>query len=140
VAALEIARANAQRLAISNVTLRAGNWYAPLHSERFELIVANPPYVASDDPHLAHSDVRHEPRLALDGGADGLVALRIVVANAWQHLLTNGWLMVEHGYDQGAAVRHMFNAHDYAHVQTYQDLAGIDRVTEGCRGVGHRSR
>lgn len=123
--ALAVARANAERLA-ARVAFAHGDWYRAVEG-RFDLIVSNPPYVAEGDPHLA--ELRHEPPLALTAGADGLACLRTIIAGAPTHLTPGGWLLVEHGYGQGAAVRELFRAAGFAAIATERDLAGIERVT-----------
>lgn len=127
-AALAVARANAARLDLS-VDFRHGDWLTPLAGERFDLLVSNPPYVAADDPHLAA--VRHEPIAALAAGPDGLDAIRAIVPKARASLKPGGWLLLEHGYDQGDAVGALLRAHRYNQVRCYTDLAGRDRVSEG---------
>jgi len=129
--ALAVAKGNAGRLAPGRVEWLAGNWYAPVAGRRFGLIVANPPYVAAGDPHLAQGDLRFEPAQALtDGSADGLASLRAIVEGAPGHLEPGGWLLVEHGYDQARAVADLFAARFEA-VQSLVDLAGIARVALG---------
>lgn len=128
-AALAVARANAQRLGIGNVEFRHGDWFAPLTGERVEMLVSNPPYVAAGDPHLEQGDVRFEPRAALAAGADGLAAIRILAAGAGTHLKPDGWLLVEHGNDQGGQVARLLQEHGYRAIHRYRDLAGLDRVT-----------
>jgi release factor glutamine methyltransferase len=129
--ALALARANAERLG-APVAFVAGDWYAPLAAEGvFDAIVANPPYVAAGDPHLREGDLRFEPPLALTDNADGLTCLRVIVAGAHSHLSPGGWLGVEHGYDQGAAVRELFAAAGFQGIATMRDAAGIERVTHG---------
>lgn len=135
-AALDVARANALRHAPA-VRFLAGDWYAPLGAERFDLIVANPPYVVCGDPHLAADGLPFEPQLALtDGvaGGDGLSCIRAIVLGASAHLAADGWLLVEHGYDQGASTRTLLQASGFGEVATWPDLAGIDRVSGGRRG------
>ncbi len=132
-AALEVARGNAAVLGIGNIELRAGDWCAPLQGERFDLIASNPPYIAEDDAHLAQGDLRFEPRQALTPGGDGLASIRAIIAGASMHLRPNGWLLFEHGHDQGAAVRGLMLQVGYAAVETRQDLEGRDRVTLGQR-------
>ncbi|MBW8823753.1 MAG: peptide chain release factor N(5)-glutamine methyltransferase [Xanthomonadales bacterium] len=129
--ALEVAQRNAQRLAIANVEFRRGEWFAPLHGERFDLIASNPPYVAVGDPHLDAGDLRFEPASALSSGGDGLDDIRIIVAHAPAHLRDGGWLMLEHGHDQGAAVRALLEQEGFVEVATRRDLEGRDRVTLG---------
>ena len=131
VAALEVARANATRNGIANVEFRAGHWYAPLDGERFALLASNPPYIAHDDPHLARGDLRFEPRAALASGADGLDAIREICAGAIAHLLPGGWLVIEHGFEQGAAVRALFDDAELLDVATLLDLEQRERVTLG---------
>jgi release factor glutamine methyltransferase len=130
-AALAVARANALRNAIDHVEFRAGSWYAPLHGERFDLIVSNPPYLAEADPHLVQGDLRFEPRSALVSGSDGLDAIRAIAAGARAHLMVGGWLLIEHGFEQGATVRALLEAQGLREVETLRDLEGRERVTLG---------
>ena len=161
-AALAVARDNADLLGAVNVHFAESDWYASLgpvvpaqagtkktvwipasagmtHEENqaiktFDLIVANPPYVAAADPHLAQGDLRFEPRGALAAGADGLDDLRLIIAGAPAYLNPGGWLLVEHGWEQGAACRALFEQQGYADIATLHDLAGHERVTLGaCR-------
>lgn len=128
VAALAVARDNAEHLKLANVQFAQGHWLEPLAGRRYDLIVSNPPYIAAGDPHLRA--LRHEPMLALSDGADGLSALREIIVAAPAHL-RGGWLLVEHGYDQGAAVRALFAQAGFASVQTRRDLGGQERATGG---------
>lgn len=128
--ALMMARDNAERLGLE-VVFHHGEWFAPLDALRFELIVSNPPYVAEDDPHLFRGDVRFEPRSALASGRDGLEALRHIIAAARYHLTSGGWLLVEHGYDQGESVKALFESNAYTEIQCLRDLAGQDRCCLG---------
>jgi len=130
--ALAVARANAARLGVSNVDFRHGTWWAAVPGECFDVVVCNPPYVADADPHLRAGDARFEPRRALCGGADGLREIRAVTADAGDHLAPGGVLLVEHGYDQGAAARDVFRDAGFDPV-TVRDLAGHERVTYGIR-------
>jgi len=132
-AALEVAAANARALSLGNVAFRHGDWFAPLAGERFDVIASNPPYIAEDDVHLGRGDLRFEPAAALASGADGLDAIRVIAAAAPAHLRPDGWLLVEHGYDQGEAVRALFRAAGLASVDTARDLEQRDRVTLGRR-------
>jgi release factor glutamine methyltransferase len=127
--ALAVARRNAMRLGLPNLRFFAGAWYAPLGGARFEAIASNPPYVASDDAAL--ESLVHEPQLALAAGVDGLEALAAVAAGAPAHLVPGGALLVEHGAGQGAAVRRLFADAGLEGIETFADLAGLDRVTEG---------
>jgi release factor glutamine methyltransferase len=131
-AALAVARANADALGLE-VDWRLGSWFAALAGERFEVIVSNPPYVAHADPHLERDDARFEPRAALDGGIDGLDPIRALVAQAPEHLEPGGWLMLEHGFDQGAAVRALLAGAGLKRIATWRDLAGHERVSAACR-------
>jgi release factor glutamine methyltransferase len=130
-AALAVAARNRDRLGIGNVELRAGDWCDPLDGERFDIIVSNPPYVADSDPHLGQGDVRFEPRAALAAGADGLDAIRRLVACAPAHLRPGGWLLLEHGFDQAQRVRGLMARAGLGAVATHVDLSGTERVTEG---------
>jgi release factor glutamine methyltransferase len=128
--ALQTARRNAARLGLE-IELRHGRWFEPVRGERFALIVSNPPYVAEGDPHLAQGDLRFEPKGALVAGADGLDALRATAAGAAAHLEAGGWLLLEHGQGQDAAVRALLAAGRLEDVASWPDLAGIARVTGG---------
>jgi release factor glutamine methyltransferase len=128
-AALDMARRNAERLGAS-VDLLQSDWFDGLAGERFDLIVANPPYVAAGDSHLAAGDLRHEPGTALASGDDGLDAIRRIVAGAPRHLVPGGQLWLEHGYDQADAVRELFAA-GLSGIEQHRDVAGIVRVSGG---------
>jgi release factor glutamine methyltransferase len=129
-AALALAKRNATRLHLE-IDLRHGRWLGPVAGEQFDLIVSNPPYVAEGDPHLPA--LRHEPRLALVSGADGLDAIRDIVAAAPACLKAGGWLLLEHGLGQDSAVRGLLAAAGLQDVFTAPDLAGIPRVSGGKR-------
>lgn len=129
-AALAVARANGAALGV-HVEFRLGDWYAPLHAERFDLLLSNPPYVAADDP--AMQLLRHEPAAALTPGADALCCLRTLAQGAAQHLLPDGWLILEHGNTQGAQLRDALVLAGLRHVRSHRDLGGHERVTEGQR-------
>ncbi len=129
--ALAVARRNMAQLTLDNVSVRQGNWCDALGGERYAFILANPPYVASGDAHLARGDVRFEPRLALTAGDDGLDAIREITASAGAHLLPGAALILEHGHDQGRAVRGLLRRHGYKKVRGYQDLGGNNRVASG---------
>jgi len=130
-AALDIAGRNAARVGLA-IELRHGCWFEPLGAGRFDLIVANPPYVAEGDPHLGKGDLRFEPRAALVAGADGLEAIRAIVAGAPKHLAARGWLLIEHGLGQDAAVRRLLEAAGLERASSWPDLAGILRVSGAC--------
>ncbi|MBA3928420.1 MAG: peptide chain release factor N(5)-glutamine methyltransferase [Xanthomonas sp.] len=129
--ALHIAQANAGANRIANVVFCHGSWLAPLAGERFDLIASNPPYIADADPHLDQGDLRFEPPTALSSGADGLDAIREIVALAPSHLVPGGWLLLEHGWDQGEAIRALLIAAGFVDVATETDLEQRDRVTLG---------
>lgn len=132
--ALDVARANLAGLgrAARNVRVAAGSWFGALPEElRVDLVVANPPYVAVGDPALDDSVARWEPAGALLSGADGLDDIRQLVADAIGRLRPGGWLVLEHGHDQGSTVRAEFERHRYAEVVTRTDAAGLDRMTLG---------
>ena len=131
-AALAVAARNVAACA-ARVRLLHGTWFAPVAGERFAMVVANPPYLADDDPHLREGDLRFEPGLALSCGPEGLEAIRAIVAAAPAHLLPGGWLLVEHGWTQGDAVRALFASAGFVEVATAPDLEGRDRVTLGRR-------
>lgn len=132
-AALDVARMNSQRHG-AQLRLLQSDWYSVLAGERFDLIVANPPYIAEAAPHLAAGDLRYEPRAALASGSDGLDAIRRIVADAAQYLAPGGQLWLEHGYDQAVAVRELFAAAGFVGIEQIPDLAGILRVTGGRAG------
>jgi release factor glutamine methyltransferase len=132
-AALRNARANAATLN-APVRFLDSNWYGALDGQCFDVIVSNPPYVAVDDPHLSRGDLRFEPMMALtDQSPDGLGSIRTITAGALAHLRPNGWLVLEHGYNQAEAVRQLMYAARLTAVQSTRDLAGIERVTSGQR-------
>lgn len=131
-AALAVARANA---AANGATVRfvPSDWFCAIAGERFEMIVSNPPYIRANDEHLAQGDLRFEPVGALTDHADGLAALRAIIAGAPVHLEPGGWLLMEHGYDQARAVRTLLADAGYLEVASWRDLAGIERVSGGRR-------
>jgi release factor glutamine methyltransferase len=126
--ALTVASANAERLELP-ITFHHGSWLAPLKGKTFDAIVSNPPYVASDDEHL--TALKHEPLSALASGPDGLDDIRTIAREATQHLKPNGWLLIEHGYDQAHAVQTLLGNQGFVNVQSRPDLAGILRCTGG---------
>jgi release factor glutamine methyltransferase len=132
--ALDVARANADRLGLGNVAFAQGDWCAALGEACFDVIASNPPYIAEHDPHLEQGDLRFEPRAALVSGDDGLDAIRAIVRDARAHLHPGGWLLFEHGYGQGAGVRELLVRHGYIDVFTEADLEGRERVSGGCSG------
>jgi len=133
-AALDVARGNARRLRIDNVDCVAGDWCAALGDRRFALIVSNPPYIAEGDAHLDRGDLRFEPSDALIAGPDGLDALQAIAAAAPAHLLPAGRLMLEHGCEQGAAVRAILRKNGFVEIFTACDIEGRERVSGGSLG------
>jgi len=132
-AALAVAAANAERLGLCNVQFIAGDWCAALPDMPFDLIVSNPPYIAEDDIHLTRGDVRFEPRDALASGPHGMDALQHIARCASKRLRPHGWLLLEHGYDQGQPAARLLQACVYEEVQDYPDDAGHGRVVVGRR-------
>ncbi len=132
-AALEVATANARSLAIDNVRFFAGDWFGALGAERFDLIASNPPYIGAGDAALDDPALRHEPPDALSSGPTGLEALAALIAGASACLLEGGWLVLEHGATQAAAVADLLVARGFRHVRCHADLAGLPRVTEAQR-------
>lgn len=130
--ALTVAVRNASRLNCDRVRWVQSDWFAALAPDTwFDLVVANPPYIADDDPHLRSGDVRFEPREALSAGADGLDAIRLIVAAASTNLRRGGWLWLEHGHDQATEVAALLGDAGFEQIATHNDLAGIARHTGG---------
>lgn len=127
--ALSIAKQNAEKYQLPNITFHSGDWFAALPSQQYNLIVSNPPYVAENDLHL--SQLTFEPSLALVSGKNGLAALSHIIPTAKQHLKKNGVLIVEHGYDQDAAVTNLFEKAGYCAITSHRDLADIPRFVVG---------
>lgn len=133
-AALAIARENASTHQV-RVRLLESDWYGALEEgQPFDLIVSNPPYIVAGDIHLSQGDLRFEPVDALTDHADGLSDLRTIIEGAPAHLKAGGWLLMEHGYDQAAAVRALLTGSGWRDVQSWRDLAGIERVSGACLG------
>ncbi|ELY6346664.1 peptide chain release factor N(5)-glutamine methyltransferase [Cronobacter muytjensii] len=129
--AVELAKRNAQRLGINNVTVLQSHWFCALTDARFSLIVSNPPYIDGDDPHLTQGDVRFEPKSALVAQNAGLADLDAIIAGARRFLENDGWLLLEHGWRQGEAVRALFTRAGYQGVETCRDYGGNERLTLG---------
>ena len=128
--ALAVAKANAAALN-ATVSFHPGDLFAPVVGQRFDIIVSNPPYIAAADTHLDQGDVRFEPRLALASGTDGLDLIRRLVSAAPNHLKPGGWLLFEHGFDQGAACRERLSLAGFRQIKTLPDWAGLERLTLG---------
>lgn len=129
--AVELARENADRLGITNIRVLQSDWFSVLNSQRFSIIVSNPPYIDREDPHLAQGDVRFEPLSALVADNQGLADLHTLIASSRQHLEPGGWLLLEHGWQQAQQVRQLFSSAGFVEVQTCRDYGGNDRLTLG---------
>lgn len=130
--AVDLAAGNAMKLNLSNVSFYQGSWFIPIATDKtFAMIVSNPPYIDKNDPHLSEGDVRFEPATALVAENNGLADIEYITENAPQYLVNNGWLMFEHGFEQGDAVRTILLRNGFTNVTTEQDYAGNDRVTLG---------
>ena len=134
-AALTVARANAARHATSNLALLQSDWFAALAGARFDVIVANPPYIAAGDAHIRQGDLRFEPAAALVAGEDGLDCIREIVASAPKYLNRGGMLALEHGCDQAVRCRELLAAAGFGAVFSRTDLAGIERLSGGMQGA-----
>jgi release factor glutamine methyltransferase len=131
VAALNVARLNAECLGLREINFICSDWCSALSENSFDIIVANPPYVAAADLSLLRPEMQFEPREALLAGVDGLAALRIIISQAKSKLQKGGWLFLEHGFDQSAAVINLFRGNNYGNIFQHTDLAGLDRATYG---------
>ena len=129
--AVALAERNRQRLHLDNAKVLNSHWFSAIEGQQFDVIISNPPYIASADPHLDAGDVRFEPSSALVAGAEGLDDLRLIVDQAPAHLHAGGWLLLEHGYDQGVAVRDLLSSHGFEKIQTRRDLGEHERITFG---------
>ena len=132
VAALSVAKANAAKHHINHVEFLHSNWCSAFaQQQRFDLIVSNPPYIRTDDPHMQAAELTCEPEFALTSGLDGLDAIRQITQQAKDFLNPGGYLLIEHGYDQADAVRALFRQHNYQDIKTKPDLSGHDRICIG---------
>ncbi len=129
--AVALAQRNIARLALPNVTVLHSSWFTALGDRQFETIVSNPPYIDEADPHLAEGDVRFEPRSALVAADHGLADLSHIIIQSRQHLVSGGWLLLEHGWTQGEAVRAHFLQAGFERVETCRDYGGNERLTVG---------
>ncbi|QEY73548.1 peptide chain release factor N(5)-glutamine methyltransferase [Pseudomonas denitrificans (nom. rej.)] len=129
--AVALAERNRERLRLANVAFRASHWFSAVEGERFSLIVSNPPYIPSTDPHLKQGDVRFEPSSALVSGQDGLDDIRLIIDQAPNHLENGGWLMLEHGFDQPDVVRDLLLSRGFSAVESRRDLGGHERISLG---------
>jgi release factor glutamine methyltransferase len=129
--ALAVAQNNAHQLSIKNVHFFESNWFSSLSGQRFDIIVSNPPYIAIDDKHLSQGDVRFEPASALVSGIEGLDDIRHIILHASTYLNSEGWLLLEHGYDQSILVRELLIEAGYINVFSAKDISGIERCSGG---------
>ncbi|HHH3392189.1 TPA: peptide chain release factor N(5)-glutamine methyltransferase [Klebsiella aerogenes] len=129
--AAALAARNAAHLALNNVTVLQSDWFSGLKGQRFAMIVSNPPYIDETDPHLAEGDVRFEPRTALVAADQGLADLAHIIREGRQYLLPNAYMLLEHGWKQGEAVRALFNEAGYLDVETCRDYGDNERLTLG---------
>lgn len=130
--AVQLASANCQRHQLNNVEIFQSSWFKEIPAQCFDLIVSNPPYIEHGDIHLSQGDLRFEPASALVSGSDGLDDLRLLIAESIDYLAERGWLIVEHGYQQGPAVRELFQQSGFTQVETRNDLNDLERITLGC--------
>ena len=139
-AACLIAANNIRLSGLKNITLKQGSWCEPLQGQAFDMLVANPPYIAATDPHLRQGDLRFEPHTALVADNQGLADLASICVQAMPLLNSGGWLLVEHGWEQAAPVRAILEKAGYAQISTSRDNAGRDRVSMGCKKVQAHAR
>lgn len=132
-AALGVAKENAQRHQINNINFYQSDWFSEIPQRQYHAIVANPPYIAAQDPHLQAGDLCFEPRNALVSSQEGMADLQYIIRQAYDYLLPNGLLLLEHGYDQKLKVRAILNELEYKNAQCWQDIQGHDRVSGGWR-------
>lgn len=130
-AALAVAQDNACALRLPSIRFIHSDWFSALGQQRFDVIISNPPYIAQNDPHLQATSLPYEPMSALTSGVDGLDDIRLLVQQAPRHLNSDGWLLLEHGYDQGAAVRHLMQSAGFSAIATHRDYGNNDRITLG---------
>ena len=130
--AIALAKQNASNLGVKNVVFFCSDWYEKLNGQVFNAILANPPYIDAKDPHLQQGDVRFEPKTALVADKQGMADLEHIITLAPQYLLPGGYLLLEHGFQQGEAVRALLSARGFQQVQTRADLSGLARVSCGC--------
>ena len=130
-AALAVAQDNACALRLPSIRFLQSDWFSALGQQRFDVIISNPPYIAQNDPHLQATSLPYEPMSALTSGVDGLDDIRLLVQQAPRHLNSDGWLLLEHGYDQGAAVRHLMQSAGFSAIATHRDYGNNDRITLG---------
>ena len=130
--AVALAEENRVAHKLDNVQILQGNWFADLPAGKFDLILSNPPYIENNDPHLSQGDVRFEPASALVSGVKGFDDLIVVIGESVAFLKSRGWLMVEHGHDQGDGVRALFAEAGFTNIETRRDYNQVERITLGC--------
>lgn len=140
--AIALAEKNRAALQFDHLKMLQSDWFAALSSQpdetvvqQFDVIVSNPPYIDPQDPHLDQGDVRFEPRSALIADNNGLADIELIIQQSWDYLCAQGWLLLEHGYDQGAAVRDLLRARGFVQIETRRDLGGNERVSIGRKGA-----
>ncbi|MDO8344026.1 MAG: peptide chain release factor N(5)-glutamine methyltransferase [Cellvibrio sp.] len=133
--AVALAEKNRSALQFANVQILHSDWFSAIPAQQFDVIVSNPPYIDPQDPHLDQGDVRFEPRSALIADNNGLADIELIVQQSWNYLREQGWLLLEHGYDQGQVVRDLFRARGFVQVETRRDLGGNERVSLGKKGA-----
>jgi release factor glutamine methyltransferase len=132
--AVALAEYNRAALGFNHVAIAQSDWFENVGAQAFDVIVSNPPYIDPQDPHLAQGDVRFEPRSALIAANHGLADIELIIQQAWDYLNLQGWLLLEHGYDQAHAVRELFRQRGFVQVETRRDLGGNERITLGRKG------
>lgn len=128
-AAIELAEKNRQKFQLQNVNLKVSDWFSNIDQQQFDVIVSNPPYIDPQDPHLSQGDLRFEPLTALIADEKGLADIKHIIHHAKNYLLSGGWLLLEHGYDQAEAVKKLLHENGYTQIQTRKDYGGNNRVT-----------
>ena len=127
---ISVASSNAKRLGLYNIAFAISDWYSNI-DRQFDFIISNPPYIKDGDEHLLHDDIKHEPDIALSGGPDGLRYIRKIIGTAKTYIKHGGWVLIEHGYDQGGEVRSTFRKHNFSNITTRDDYSGHERVSYG---------
>lgn len=132
--AVALAEKNRRNLQFGHVQIMQSDWFTAIPAQQFDVIVSNPPYIDPQDPHLEQGDVRFEPRSALTADKKGLADIELIIQQCGNYLREQGWLLLEHGYDQGRSVRDLFHARGFVQVETRRDLGGNERVSLGRKG------
>ena len=132
--AVALAQQNRAQLNFGHVEIKQSDWFSAITAQQFDVIVSNPPYIDPQDPHLDQGDVRFEPRSALIADNKGLADIELIIQQSWDYLCPQGWLLLEHGYDQGEAVRDLLNSRGFVQIETRRDLGGNERVSLGRKG------